>query len=229
MKLFEDNQFFSHEIQRIADKVKTDVENELKRVFKNYDAPHKAITNKENRKHKPKKTFSKKEKASDLSLQPFNPKRFLFDDLITPFEEDFFNRDNFFGSSWGPLDMLPSNEFIETLTEEFEKDWEKLNELAEEDNDSSFFMKIKTNDNGHVRVKTIKKLPKSDVEAKEVEYFVGKPALKSNKKKLKALKNKQEKEKKEVEEQVESNEAGDKKNQVIIEDVTNSSSEESQK
>jgi len=56
---------------------------------------------------------------------------------------------------------------------------------------TSYYMRVKTDDNGHVRVKTIKKDPQSDWQTHVEEYYRGKAALEdqNKKKKPEALKN----------------------------------------
>jgi len=49
--------------------------------------------------------------------------------------------------------------------------------LEDPNNYSSYFMKIKTDDNGHVRVKTIQKEPNSDWKVNVEEYDRGNPAI----------------------------------------------------
>jgi len=55
---------------------------------------------------------------------------------------------------------------------------------------TSYYMRVKTDDNGHVRVKTIKKDPSSGWQTHVEEYSRGKPTLKGqDKKKTEALEN----------------------------------------
>ena len=73
------------------------------------------------------------------------------------------------------------NDVEKQLNQSF-KQFDVLEHQALEDPEhTSYFMKVKTNDNGHVRVKTIKKKPGSDWKTHVEEYYRGSPAVEGEK------------------------------------------------
>jgi len=52
---------------------------------------------------------------------------------------------------------------------------------------TSYYMRVKTDDNGHVRIKTMKKEPNCDWQTHVEEYHKGKPTLESSQKKNKSI------------------------------------------
>ena len=235
MQALTQNPQFSQEIQKIADKIKDDVQKELENVFKKYGASYQpASDKKEINTPTPMETETKQNnnksgnnKKSQVSL--YNRKTKPFSNWISSMDE-FFKERNFSDDFWGPLDPFRTefpligditNDLEDHIEKEFNRGFDVLEELEDEltstdPERTAYFMKLKTNNNGHVKVKTIRKLPKSNWETHVEEYFQGKPSLEYKKKKLRALKNKTKKLKEKEEESKENN-------SIEIEDVTNQS------
>jgi len=142
-------------------------------------------------KKSPKKSPTKNQNSTDL--QPFKgdslfnnlfKETFPFDGLIPdPFTEPVGN---------------PIEEVIEEMNQEIEEELNLVEDMIEhppklEDPEhTSCFMKVVTNNNGHVKVKALKKSPGSDWEKYTQEYTEKRPALIKDKKRDK------EKDKKEL-------------------------------
>jgi len=216
---------FNKEIQRIADKVKTDVEKELQKVFEKYETTNKTPAKKMKKAQKAIATSysteaeeeehcehenqlaTYKNKNKPISnwlstVDNFFKGGSLFEDFFEDFEDPFSSQ------------FASIEDFTKGIEKHFSKGFEELeDELEVDPENTAFFMKEKVNNNGHVRVKTIKKLPKSDWETRVEEYNQGKPALENKKKKLRNLKYKGTK-LAEIEEKPKVN------NSIEIEDVT---------
>ena len=200
---------FNEEIQRIADKVKADVEKELNQVFNKFQVVESQPLPQQQ--SEPERTsYSMKVRTDDeedqghLRLQ--TTRRDPFSDWETSVEEFFRPRSPFENllSSFDPFRTGFSS--IQSLADRIKNDVERdLNRTFEtfdvmehhpiltDPEHTSYYMKVKTDDNGHVRVKTIKKTPDSDWQTHVEEYNRGRPSLEgSRKKKQESLQSGQE-------------------------------------
>jgi len=197
------NKSFDLEIQNIANKVRSDVEKELRRVFQTFDVvEHHPIQN-----DNPEGTsYSMKVKTDDkdqshLRLHTSRPDPFsAWETVVDEFFRGVSPIDRFFG----PFDPLRTGfSSIQRLADHIQSDVEReLNRtfdtfdvieshpILTDPEHTSYFMKVKTDDNGHVRVKTIKKVPGSDWETHVEEYNRGRPQLEGKTEENKPLENK---------------------------------------
>ena len=119
-----------------------------------------------------------------FGLRPFRRDPFFsdfFDSRMTPFD-DMMSRISPFSSS-GSIDDMFEN-FKKKMDEEVKafEELEKNPPKLEDPEHTSCFMKMMTNDNGHVKVKTLKKTPKTEWESRVEEYDRRNPSLENNKK-----------------------------------------------
>ena len=180
----------SQEIQKIADKIKTNVEKELNQAFKMFQVVDAECIKSE--KEPQSKSYEMKVKTDDDQgqLRLRTTQKDPSSDWITDIEQFLLPR--------GPFENLltifdPSRtgfNSIQNLADCIHKDVEKeLNRtfntfdvmdyhpILTDPKHTSYYMKVKTDDNGHVRVKTIKKTPDSDWETHVEEYDRGQRKL----------------------------------------------------
>jgi len=187
-------QSFQEEVQKIADKIKSNVEKELNQVFNRFQVvEHNPITNGD-----PNQTsYSMKVNTGDKDqghVRLRATQRDPFGDWDTSIDEFFRPRSPFdhMLSTFDPLRTGFGN--IQSLADQIKADVEKdLNRTFEtfdvmehhpiltDPEHTSYYMRVKTDDNGHVRVKTIKKEPNSDWQTHVEEYNRGKPAVENGK------------------------------------------------
>ena len=106
-----------------------------------------------------------------------------------PFFSDFFGQRDPFEDTIRPF--LSGSSSVEDVFENFKQKMEEevkaFEELEknppqlEDPEHTSCFMKVMTNDNGHVKVKTIKKTPETEWETRTEEYDRSKPSLENKK------------------------------------------------
>jgi len=195
---------FNQEIQRIADKIKTDVEKELNQVFNKFQVvEHQSLP--QEKKEPERTSYSMKVKTNEddqshLRLQ--TTRRDPFSDWVTSVDELFRGRSPFesmlstfdpFRTGFGSIQSLADsikNDVERELNRSFETfDVMEHHPILTDPEHTSYYMRVKTDDNGHVRVKTMKKEPKSDWQTHVEEYYKGKPALESSQKKNKSIEN----------------------------------------
>jgi len=201
-----DNNALNLEIQKIADKVKADVEKELNQVFKKFNVvEHHSIENKD-RDHPDRASYSMKVRTDDndhshLRLQttrkdPLAEWKTSVDEFfrgVSPFESMLSTFDPFrtgFSSIQSLADSI-KNDVEREINRTFDTfDVMEHYPILTDPEHTSYYMRVKTDDNGHVRVKTIKKDPSSDWQTHVEEYHRGKPALEGQgRKKTEALGN----------------------------------------
>jgi len=176
------------EMQDIANQIKSDVEKQLKMAFKTFDVmEHQALPseNPEGSSYQMKvQTDNKDQSNLKLSTSRRNSQ--------SPWEtviDEFFRASSPFDNLLTPFD--PSRvgfDSIQDLANSIKRDVErdlnrtfKMFDVVEshpketDPEHTSYYMKMKTDDNGHVRVKTIKKLPGKDWETHVEEYNRGMP------------------------------------------------------
>jgi len=193
-----DQPSFNEEIQRIADKVKTDVEKELNQVFKKFQVTESQALPQE--KNEPQGTsYSMKVRTGDEDqghVRLRTSRRDPWSDWETDIDE-FYRARSPFESMLSTFDPFRTGfSSIQSLADSIKSDVERdLNRSFEtfdviehhpiltDPEHTSYYMRVKTDDNGHVRVKTIRKEPKSDWRTHVEEYYKGKPALEGEKKK----------------------------------------------
>jgi len=187
----------SEEIQKIADKIKSDVEKELNQVFKKFQVTESEKIKNEN---EPDRTsYNMKIKTDDQNQSNLRLKTTKRD----PESEWLTSIDEFFTGMSPFEDLLHSFDTsrtgfssIQKLADRIRDDVEKsLNRhfdmfdvmeyhpILTDPEHTSYYMRVKTDDNGHVRVKTIKKLPGSDWQTHVEEYNRGLSSLEGTKKK----------------------------------------------
>jgi len=192
------NLSLNEEIQKIADKVKTDVEKELNQVFKKFQVvEHQSLPQEKN---EPERTsYSMKVKTEEDEdqghLRLRTTRRDPYSDWVANIDELFKARSPFesvlstfdpFRTGFGSIQSL-----ADSLKKDVEKDLNRSFEtfdviehhpILTDPEHTSYYMKVKTDDNGHVRVKTIKKEPNSEWKTHVEEYYKGKPALEGDQK-----------------------------------------------
>jgi len=188
------------EIQSIANKVKSDVEKELQRIFKTFDVVEHHPVQNEN----PQGTsYSMKVRTDDTDnshlrlmtsrRDPFSAWETVVDEFFrgkTPFDHMF--------SAFDPFNAGFSS--IQALADSVKRDIERdLNRkfrmfdvmesypILTDPGHTSYFMRVKTDDNGFVRVKTIKKTPGSEWQTHVEEYNRGQPRLEGKGEKAQAI------------------------------------------
>jgi len=198
------NLSFNEEVQKIADKIKADVEKELNQVFKKFQVVEsQPLTNEKNEPERTSYSMKVKtdENENDQShLRLRTTRRDPFSDWITNVDE-FFNARSPFESLLNTFDPFRTGfSSIQNLANRIKKDVEReLNRtfdtfdvmehhpILTDPEHTSYYMRVKTDDNGHVRVKTIKKEPGTDWRTHVEEYYRGKPSLEGEKKKQESL------------------------------------------
>jgi len=188
---------FDLEIQNIANKVKADVEKELQRVFQTFDVvEHHPIQNTTTTNNKTNDAYSMKVRTSDddnshLRLRTWRRDPFSAWESAV---QEFFRPMSPFDSMLSPFDPFRTGfGTIQALADRIKTDVERdLNRtfnvfdvmehhpILTDPEHTSYFMRVKTDDNGHVRVKTIKKTPDSDWQTHVEEYNRGQPAAVEN-------------------------------------------------
>jgi len=195
---------FDQEIQDIANQIKSDVEKQLHKVFDTFDVvEHQPLqsSNPQGSSYSMKVKTDDKDQ-SNLRLRTW--RRDPFSDWETTVDQFFRGKspfDNMF-ASFDPCCTGFSS--IQSLADSIKRDVEKdLNRtfntfdvveshpILTDPKHTSYFMKVKTDDNGHVRVKTIKKAPGSDWQTHVEEYDRGQPRLEGQSKKGQALEGKE--------------------------------------
>ena len=195
---------FDQEIQDIANQIKSDVEKQLHKAFDTFDVvEHQSLKN-----DNPQgSSYSMKVKTDDKDQSNLRLSTWRND----PFSDWQTTIDEFWRGA-SPFDNLLSKfdpyrvgfNSIQGLADRIKKDVEKdLNRtfstfdvteshpILTDPEHTSYYMRVKTDDNGHVRVKTIKKNPGSDWQTHIEEYNRGKPSLEGQKgEKGKALESK---------------------------------------
>lgn len=184
---------FALEFQHMANRaIRNEMRREFQRALNAFDTlEQEAFDRKSNR---PAAALPEKEKASDQKqISSRKDPYYAFDN----FDEDFgdFFRDR---SPFGQLDRTLSSfdsfdarfNSLQSLADQIKQDMDKrfkesveslegkdeYPKLADPDN-TSYYRRIETNDNGKVKIKTISKKPGSDWETKIEEYEGGKPVL----------------------------------------------------
>jgi hypothetical protein len=188
---------FNQEIQRIADKIKTDVEKELNQVFNKFQVvEHQSLPQEKNEPERTSYSMKVKTNEDDQShLRLQTTRRDPFSDWVTSVDELFRGRSPFesmlstfdpFRTGFGSIQKLADsikNDVERELNRSFETfDVMEHHPILTDPEHTSYYMRVKTDDNGHVRVKTMKKEPKSDWQTHVEEYYKGKPALESSQK-----------------------------------------------
>jgi len=183
------NLSLNEEIQKIADKIKGDVEKELNQVFQKFKVTeHQALKNEK----EPEKTSyaMKVETDDDSHLKLKTCQKDQFSGWITDVDESFRAISPFenllrsFDSSRTGFNSIQqlANCIKQDVEKELNKNFQKFDvieyhPILTDPEHTSYYMRLKTDDNGHVTVKTIKKTPKSDWETHVEEYERGKPSL----------------------------------------------------
>jgi len=195
-QLSKSNLSFNDEIQRIADKIKADVEKELNQVFKKFEVvEHNRLQNE----NEPERTsYSMKVKTDDndqghLKLQTTQPRP--YSDWITEVDEffrgsspfdDLFNTFDPFRTGFSSIQRL-ADRIKSDVERELNRSFETFNVMEHhpiltDPEHTSYYMRVKTDDNGHVRVKTVKKEPGSDWQTHVEEYQRGNRPIEGQKK-----------------------------------------------
>jgi len=191
---------WAQEIQSIADKIKNDVEQQLNQAFKKFKVmDYQCLADEKN---EPERTSLKMKVNTDESdknlshVKLWTTRRDQWSDWVTNIEE-FFNARSPFDNLLCCFDSSQAGcNSIQSLADRIQKDVEKeLNRsfnvfdvadyhpILTDPENTSYYMRVKTDDNGYVRVKTIKKAPGSDWQTHVEEYQRGKPSLEGEKKK----------------------------------------------
>jgi len=190
---------FLQEIQNIADKIKNNVEKELNQVFKKFQVVESQPIASE--KNEPERTSYSLKVNTDESNQDQShlklrtTRRDPFSDWTTDIEEFFNARSPFenlltsfdpsrvgFSSIQKLADRI-RNDVEKELNKSFQVfDVEDYHPILTDPEHTSYYMRVKTDDNGHVRIKTIKKEPGSDWKTHVEEYQRGKPTIEGEKK-----------------------------------------------
>jgi len=195
---------FDQEIQNIANKIKSDVEKELNQVFKKFQVTeHQAIKNES---EPNQKSYSMKVQTGDNDqshLKLRTTQRDPFSNWFTDVDEFFSARSPFesmlttfdpFRTGFSSIQSLANrikNDVESELNRSFETfDVTDYHPILTDPEHTSYYMRMKTDDNGHVRVKTIKKEPGADWKTHVEEYHRGKPSLESKPKKEEKLEDK---------------------------------------
>jgi hypothetical protein len=196
---------FDQKIQDIANQIKSDVEKQLHQAFDTFDVvEHQSLPSTNDPQSS---SYSMKVKTDDKDQSNLRLHTWRNDPLSnwqTTIDELFRATSPFEGmlSSFDPYRAGLNS--IQGLADRIKRDVEKdLNRtfntfdvteshpILTDPKHTSYYMRVKTDDNGHVRVKTIKKDPGSDWQTHVEEYNRGKPALEGQQgEKGKALENK---------------------------------------
>jgi len=183
------------EIQSIADSIRSDIEKELSRTFKTFDViEHHPLENSNPQGSSyAMRVRTDENDNSHLSLR--TSRRDPLSNWVTDIDE-FFRGTSPFDNLFGRFDPLSTGfNSIQSLANSIKSDVERdLNRtfdtfdvveshpILTDPEHTSYFMKMKTDDNGHVRVKTIKKTPGSDWKTHVEEYNRGRPAVEGERK-----------------------------------------------
>ena len=185
---------FNEEIQKIADKIRGDVEKELNQAFKKFQVTNAESIKDEKEPEKTSYNLNVKTDDDQGQLKLRTSRRDPFSDWETDIEQFFRPRSPFENllTSFDPFRTGFGS--IQSLADRIQSDVEKeLNRsfntfdvmdyhpILTDPKHTSYYMKVKTDDNGHVRVKTIKKTPDSDWETHVEEYDRGQRKLEGQK------------------------------------------------
>jgi len=193
-------QEIGQEIQNIANRIKSDIEKELNQAFKMFNVIESQPLTDESQPQG--KSYSMKVKTGDnehlklQATQPYPGSHWLslvdeYFNGISPFENLLTSFDPF-RVGYNSIQDL-ANRLKHDIERELNRNFNTFNvmeyyPILTDPEHTSYYMRIKTDDNGHVRVKTIKKLPGSDWKTHVEEYTRGKPSLQGSEKKTEALK-----------------------------------------
>jgi len=123
----------------------------------------------------------RQDNESSLGLRSFRRDPFFSDFFgqTAPFG-DMINRPSPFSSGSSSVHDVFDN-FIQKMEQEMQafEELEKNPPQLEDPEHTSCFMRVMTNDNGHVKVKTMKKTPETEWETHIDEYQRGNPSLKN--------------------------------------------------
>jgi len=216
-----DLKLLDKEIQNIANKVKSDVEKELQRIFKTFDVVEHHPVQNENPQGTSYSMKVRTDEQDNSHLRLRTSRRDPFSAWETVVDE-FFRGVSPFENKFRPFDPFRTGfSSIQALADNIKRDVEReVNRhfrtfdvmesypILTDPEHTSYFMRVKTDDNGHVRVKTIQKTPGSEWQTHVEEYNRGQPSLEGQEQEQKALDTEKKegeiKERKEVEIQEES-------------------------
>jgi len=192
------------EIQNIANKIKCDVEKELNQAFKTFNVlEHHCLKNENdpNQKSYAMKVQTDDNNQSHLKLRTTQKDSFSgwltdvdeFLDLRNPFRNHMCTFDPL-RSGFNSIQNLANNikhDVEKELNRNFKIfDVEDYHPILTDNEHTSYYLRMKTDDNGHVRVKTIKKIPGSDWKTHVEEYNRGKACLEGKQKKEEKIEDK---------------------------------------
>jgi hypothetical protein len=139
-------------------------------------------------------------KITSVSYRLQTTRRDPFSDWVTSVDEFFRGRSPFenmlstfdpFRTSFGSIQSLTDrikNDVERELNRSFETfDVMEHHPILTDPEHTSHYMRVKTDDNGHVRIKTMKKEQHSDWQTHVEKYYKGKPTLEMSQKKNKSI------------------------------------------
>jgi len=186
----------SDEMQKIADRIKSDVEKELNQTFKKFQVMEsETLMDESDPKCMSYKMKIKTDDNNQSNLCLRTTRRDPQSNFMTTID-DFFRGMSPFENMLNMFDSSRTGcSSIQKLADRIKCDVEKslnrsfgmfdvmeFHPIMTDKDHTSYYMRIKTDDNGHVRVKTIKKEPGSDWKTHVEEYQRGKPTIEGEKK-----------------------------------------------
>ena len=180
---------FALEFQNMANRaIRNEMRREFQRALNSFDILEQQSDRRAAALPEKEKDIEKKE-VSPRSRDPY----YAFDNFDEDFG-DFFRERSPFGQldrAFSSFDSFNSRfNSLQSLADQIKQDMDKrFKESAEsfegkeeyptlaDPENTTYYKRVETNDNGHVRIKTVSKKPGSDWETKLEEYQGGKPVL----------------------------------------------------